>query len=72
MTPTQFCQSGNAERAKLAVHGAMLIGAAACAVYNLAACVLRKPERHLVVNALVYTGLVVLEIQHVRHHAEAA
>lgn len=72
MTPQQFCQSGTAERAKLAVHGVMLVGAGACAIYNIAACFLRKPERHLVMNSIVYAGLVILEWEHVKHHAASA
>lgn len=70
MTPRAFCQPEVANQFKGAVHGVMLAGATACAVYNIAACILRKPERHLVVNSLIYSALVVLEIAHVRHHAD--
>jgi len=69
MTPREFCQSGTAERAKLAVHAVMLVGATACAVYNLAACILRKPEPHLVANGIIYSGLVLMEVAKVKHHA---
>jgi hypothetical protein len=69
MTARTFCQSGNSEGVKLAVHGGMLLGAAACCGYNTAAWYYRG-ETHNAVNALVYFALILLEIAHVTHHAE--
>jgi hypothetical protein len=73
MTPRAFCQSGTAEPVKLAVHGVMLAGATCCAAYNIAAMVFRTRNRtfepHLLVNSVVYSALVILEVAHVRHHA---
>lgn len=71
MTPRAFCQPGTAEAAKLAVHGLMLLGAGVCAAYNVAAFLYRR-ETHNAVNGMLYGALVILEVQHVRHHADSA
>lgn len=71
MTPRAFCQSGKCEPVKLAVHALMGAGAVGCAGYNWTAFYYRG-ERHNLINALVYTALVALEIAHVRHHADSA
>lgn len=67
MTPREFCQAGEAERVKLAVHGTMLAGAVACCVYNSASYYFRR-EKHNAINAIVYGMLVALEVVHVQHH----
>ena len=71
MTPRDFCQPDANNRLKCAVHGAMLLGAVVCCGYNAAAFFYRG-ERHNGVNAVVYFALVMLEAEHVRHHAESA
>ncbi len=67
MTPRAFCQSGVAESVKGGVHVAMLVGAVCCASYNAAAFWYRR-ERHNAVNLLVYSALILIELQHVRRH----
>lgn len=61
---------GNHEPMKGHVHS--LLGALAllCACYNATAFVLRH-ERHLAVNAVVYSTLAVYECRAVRHHRAA-
>lgn len=54
---------------KGAVHGVMLVGAVACFAYNAAAYYYRR-EQHNGVNAIIYGGLALLEVIHVKHHAE--
>jgi hypothetical protein len=61
---------GNREELKLGVHAGALMLAALCGAYNAAAWLVRR-ERHLAVNAVVYTVLVVWEQQHISHHMEA-
>ena len=58
---------GNCEELKLGVHGAALGIVALCGLYNAAAWLSRR-ERHLAVNAVLYTALTVWEQQHVSHH----
>lgn len=65
----QILHAGQCEPLKAGVHGAIGALAAVCAVYNLCALGLR-PKRHLAINAVFYTALVLVEIQHVRHHSE--
>jgi len=57
----------NCEELKLGVHAAALGIVAVCGAYNVAAWLSRR-ERHLVVNAVLYTALMVWEQQHVSHH----
>jgi hypothetical protein len=69
MRPMQILHAGQCEPLKAGVHGAIGALAAVCAVYNLCALGLR-PKRHLAINAVFYTALVLVEVQHVRHHSE--
>jgi len=62
-----LCTSGNHEGLKCGVHGAAMAIAALMAAYNIAACCFR-PDRHLRVNALVYTLAVGWEIKQTLHH----
>jgi hypothetical protein len=62
-----LCTSGQHELLKAGVHGAAGAIAGLMAAYNIAACCFR-PERHLRVNAFVYTLLVVYELKHTSHH----
>jgi hypothetical protein len=67
MSPRDFVKPGEAELLKGGVHAAVCGLALVCGVYNAAAWVTRR-ERHLGVNAILYTGLVIWEACHVRHH----
>jgi hypothetical protein len=58
---------GNCEELKLGVHAMALGLAALCGAYNAAAWLSRR-ERHLAVNAMLYTALIAFEHQHVTHH----
>jgi hypothetical protein len=60
---------GNCEELKLGVHGLALGVAAVCGLYNAAAWLSRR-ERHLAVNAVLYSALIVFEHRHVAHHME--
>lgn len=60
-------ESGSRETIKGAIHGAALCLATLMWAYNVAAWLQRR-KRHLAVNALVYTALVLFEREHVRHH----
>ena len=62
--------SGKCEPLKAAVHGVLLATAAVCAAYNTAAW-LRRRQRHLAINAVVYTTAVLWERCHVSHHLAA-
>lgn len=62
--------SGNYEQLKAGVHGVALVTAALCGVYNLSAWFVRR-QPHLAVNALMYSGVVAWEYQHVKHHIDA-
>lgn len=63
-------QSGNSEPLKAAVHGLALGTAALCGAYNLAAWLMRR-QKHLAINAVLYSAVVVWEFTHVRHHLTA-
>jgi hypothetical protein len=67
MGSPRVLQNGNCERLKAATHGIALATALVCASYNLAAWIVRR-QRHLAVNALLYTAAVIWETEHVRHH----
>ena len=64
-----LCTSGNHEGLKSAVHGAAGVIAGVMAAYNIAACCFR-PDRHLRVNAIVYTLAVAWEIKQTLHHCQ--
>jgi len=59
--------NGNCEHLKTGVHVTALGLFAVMGAYNVAAWLSRR-ERHLAVNALVYTALTAWERQHVVHH----
>ena len=52
---------------KCGVHGASGVIAGVMAAYNLAACCFRR-DRHLRVNAVVYTLLMGYELKQTLHH----
>ena len=58
---------GQCEPLKAAVHGVLFATAAVCAAYNAAAW-LKRRQRHLAINAVVYTAATIWEHTHVRHH----
>jgi hypothetical protein len=59
--------AGSAEPLKGAVHGALGVLAAVCALYNCAALA-RRREPHLAINAAIYLALTAFETKKVRHH----
>lgn len=65
-----FCASGNHETIKSGVHAAVGILVGTCAVYNFTAWCFRR-DRHLCVNAFVYTLAVIWELKHTVHHLNA-
>jgi hypothetical protein len=62
--------SGRCEPLKAAVHGVLLATMAVCAAYNSAAW-LRRRQRHLAINAVIYSAAVWWERCHVVHHLTA-
>jgi len=64
-----FCKSGESEAVKGAVHAAGGILAALMAAYNVAAWCYRR-ERHLGINAVVYSLAIAWEIKQTVHHLE--
>jgi hypothetical protein len=61
---------GNCEPFKAGVHAAGLVLASLCALYNTAAW-LKRRERHLAINAIVYGAAVWVERCHVVEHMAA-
>jgi hypothetical protein len=66
----KLLDSGKCEPLKAAVHGVLFATAAVCAAYNTAAW-LRRRQRHLAINAVVYTAAVLWERCHIAHHLAA-
>lgn len=64
---SEMLNVGSCEPLKAAVHGLVLATVAVCAAYNAAAW-LKRRQRHLAINALVYSAAVWWEHTHVRHH----
>jgi hypothetical protein len=64
-----LCTTGNHEALKCTVHGASGIIAGLMAAYNIAACCFRR-DRHLRVNAFVYSLLVAYELKQTLHHLD--
>ena len=69
MTVERFLKPGEGEMLKGAVHAAVCGLALVCGVYNAAAWLTRR-ERHLGVNAVMYSALAIWEAVHVRHHTQ--
>lgn len=67
---TAMLDIGRCEPLKAGVHTAVMVLAGVCAAYNIAAW-LRRRERHLAVNAIIYTTTVWWERCHVAHHLAA-
>jgi hypothetical protein len=66
----EVLESGRCEPLKATVHGVLLMTAAVCAAYNAAAW-LRRRQRHLAINAVIYSAAVYWESVHVAHHLAA-
>ncbi len=62
--------SGRCEPLKAAVHGVLLATMGVCAAYNAAAWI-RRRQRHLAVNAVIYSMAVWWEGCHIVHHLAA-
>lgn len=60
---------GRCEPVKAAVHGVLLATVALCALYNGAAWIKRR-QRHLAINAIVYGAAIWWERAHVMHHLD--
>ncbi len=58
---------GQCEPLKAAVHGLLLVTMGVCALYNGAAW-LKRRERHLGINAVLYGAATVWEHWHVQQH----
>jgi hypothetical protein len=65
-----LCASGNNEGLKCAVHAAAGVLVGVCAAYNLTAFCFRR-ERHLQINAIVYSLAVIWELKQTMHHLNA-
>ena len=65
-----FCRSGNHEGLKCAVHATAGFMVGLCAAYNATAWMFRR-DRHLWVNALVYSFAVAWEVKQTMHHLNA-
>lgn len=66
-----FCASGNHESVKCGVHGAAGALLALCAAYNITACYYRR-DRHLRINAVIYSLAVAWEAKQTLHHLVAS
>ena len=64
-----FCRSGEQESLKGAVHASACAIAMVMAVYNITAWHYRR-QRHLGINAVVYSLLVAWEVKQTLHHLE--
>jgi hypothetical protein len=64
---SEMLNVGQCEPLKAAVHGVLLATVAVCAAYNAAAW-LKRRQRHLAINALVYGAAILWERAHVMHH----
>src|SRR5437588_12189041 len=69
MTVDRFLKPGEGEMLKGAVHAAVGGLALVCGIYNAAAWITRR-ERHLGVNAVMYSALAIWEAVHVRHDTQ--
>ena len=65
-----FCSSGNHEGVKCAVHAAAGLLVGVCAAYNITASCFRR-DRHLRVNAVVYSLALAWELKQTIHHLNA-
>jgi hypothetical protein len=66
----KLLDAGRCEPLKAAVHGVLLATMGVCAAYNAAAW-LKRRQRHLAINAVIYSAAVWWESCHVAHHLVA-
>jgi len=66
----EVLDSGRCEPLKMTVHAVLLATMGVCAAYNSAAW-LKRRERHLAINAVLYTAGIWWERCHVMHHIAA-
>ena len=66
----KLLEPGRCEPLKAGVHGVLLVTMGVCAAYNGAAW-LRRRQRHLAINAILYSAAVWWERCHVMHHLAA-
>lgn len=67
---SEMLNVGQCEPLKAAVHGVLLATVTVCAAYNTAAWIKRR-QRHLAFNAVVYGIAIWWERAHVKHHLVA-
>ena len=67
---TEVLDAGRCEPLKAAVHGVLLATVGVCAAYNAAAW-LKRRQKHLAINAIVYTAAAYWERCHIVHHLSA-
>jgi hypothetical protein len=67
---SEMLDSGRCEPLKAAVHGVLLVTVSVCAAYNAAAWIKRR-QRHLAINAIIYSAAVLWERCHIAHHLAA-
>jgi hypothetical protein len=63
-------QCGECETLKAGVHASAFALSAVMGLYNAAAWLSRR-DRHLAINAVLYTALAAWEHHHVSHHVRA-
>jgi hypothetical protein len=66
----KLLDSGRCEPLKAVVHGVLFTTVAVCAAYNTAAW-LRRRQRHLAINAVIYSAALWWERCHIVHHLAA-
>ena len=64
---SDMLDSGQCEGMKAVVHAVLMATVGVCAAYNTAAW-LKRRQRHLAINAVIYSAAVWWEHCHVRHH----
>jgi hypothetical protein len=67
---SEMLDSGRCEPLKAAVHGVLLVTVSVCAAYNAAAWIKRR-QRHLAINAIIYSAAALWERCHIAHHLAA-
>ena len=66
---SKMLDNGECEPLKAAVHGVMFATVCLCAAYNTAAW-LKRRQRHLAINAIIYISAALWERGHILHHLE--
>ena len=64
---SEMLDSGQCEGMKAVVHAVLMATVGVCAVYNTAAW-LKRRQRHLAINAVIYAAAIWWEHCHVMHH----